>query len=201
MNRFYSRWLAASIVVGIGLGGAMAAAAQTAAGSTQRDVNQQQRIEQGLKSGQLSTAEAARLEQGQAHVDRMQQHALGDGSLSAGEQARLTAAQNRQSHAIRAERHNGVNGNPQSRSSRRMQRDVARNVHQQSRIEHGVQSGALTAHETARLEGRQAHAAQVEQRAARDGHLGPHEQRHIQRVDQRDSRSIYRKKHNGRVVG
>ncbi|WP_027484768.1 hypothetical protein [Rhodanobacter sp. OR87] len=201
MNRFYSRWLAASIVVGIGLGGAMAAAAQTAAGSTQRDVNQQQRIEQGLKSGQLSTAEAARLEQGQAHVDRMQQHALGDGSLSAGEQARLTAAQNRQSRAIHAERHDGVGGNPASRSSERMQRDVARDAHQQARIEHGVQSGALTAHETARLEGRQAHAAQVEQRAARDGHVGPHEQRHIQRVDQRDSRSIYRKKHNGRVVG
>ncbi|KZC19256.1 MULTISPECIES: hypothetical protein [Rhodanobacter] len=201
MKRFYRRLLVASIIAGVGLCGAMAATAQTTASTTQRDVKQQQRIEQGLKSGQLSTAEAARLERGQAQVDRLQAHVLRDGSLSAAEQARLSAAQNHQSRAIHAERHDGVSGNPQSRSSRRMQRDVARNVHQQSRIEHGVQSGALTAHETARLEGRQAHAAQVEQRAARDGHVGPHEQRHIQRVDQRDSRSIYRKKHNGRVVG
>jgi hypothetical protein len=201
MNSLHSRWLVAAAIVGIGLGGAVTAAAQSTADGTQRDVKQQQRIEQGLKSGQLSTAEAARLERGQAQVDHMQQRDLRDGSLSASEQARLTAAQDRQSHAIRAERHDGVSGNPQSRSSERMQRDVARNVHQQSRIEHGVQSGALTAHETARLEARQAHAAQVEQRAASDGQVGPHEQRHIQHVDQRNSRSIYRKKHNARVVG
>lgn len=201
MNSLHSRWLVAAAIVGIGLGGAAAAAAQSTADGTQRDVKQQQRIEQGLKTGQLSTAEAARLEQGQAHVDRMQQHALSDGSLSAGEQARLTAAQDRQSQAIHAERHNGVSGNPQSRSSERMQHDVARDVHQQARIEHGVQSGALTAHETARLEGREAHVAQVEHRAARDGRVGPHEQRHIQHVDNRNSRSIYRKKHNARVAG
>ncbi len=201
MNSLHSRWLVAAAVVGIGLGGAVTAAAQSTADGTQRDVNQQQRIEQGLKSGQLSTAEAARLERGQAQVDRLQAHALRDGSLNAGEQARLAAAQDRQSQAIRAERHNGVSGNPQSRSSERLQRDVARDVHQQARIEHGVQSGALTAYETAQLEGRQAHAAQVEQRAARDGQVGPHEQRHIQRVDNRNSRGIYRKKHNGRVVG
>lgn len=201
MNSLHSRWLVAAAIVGIGLGGAVTAAAQSTADGTQRDVKQQQRIEQGLKSGQLSTAEAARLERGQAQVDHMQQRDLRDGSLSAGEQARLTAAQDRQSHAIRAERHDGVSGNPQSRSSERLQRDVARDVHQQARIEHGMQSGALTAHETARLEGRQAHAAQVEQRAASDGHVGPPEQRHIQHVDNRNSRRIYRKKHNGRVAG
>jgi hypothetical protein len=203
MNSLHSRWLVAAAIVGLGLGlgGAVTAAAQSTTDGTQRDVKQQQRIEQGLKSGQLSTAEAARLERGQAQVDRLQAHALRDGSLSAAEQARLTAAQNRQSLAIHAERHDGVGGNPQSRSSRRMQRDVARDVHQQARIEHGVQSGALTAHETARLEARQAHAAQVEQRAASDGHVGPHEQRHIQHVDNRNSRSIYRKKHNARVAG
>ena len=35
---------------------------------TQRDINQQDRIDQGLKDGQLSTGEAARLEKGEAHI-------------------------------------------------------------------------------------------------------------------------------------
>jgi len=201
MKLFYRRLLAASIIAGVGLCGAMAATAQTTASTTQRDVNQQQRIEKGLKSGQLSTAEAARLEQGQAHVDRMQQRDLRDGSLSAGEQARLQAAQGRQSKAIAADRHNSVEGNPDSRSSQRMQRDVARNLHQQARINRGVESGALTGREAARLEGREAHVDHAEHLAGRDGHVGPREQRHIQRTDNRDSRRIFRKKHNGRVVG
>ncbi|CAM5542456.1 hypothetical protein [Rhodanobacter lindaniclasticus] len=199
MNPFYSRLLVASIVAGIGLGGAMAAAAQTTASTTQRDVNQQRRIEQGLKSGQLSTAEAARLEQGQAHVDRMQQRDLRDGSLSTSEQARLQTAQNRQSKAIAVDKHNGVEGDPDSRSSQRLQHDVARNVHQQTRINHGVASGALTGRETAGLEGREAHVDHAEHLAGRDGHVGPREQRHIQHTDNRDSRRIFRKKHNGRV--
>src|SRR5215831_3809083 len=52
----------------------------------QRDVNQQQRIEQGLQSGQLNTKEAGRLEREQQHVDRMEAHDMKDGHISAAEQ-------------------------------------------------------------------------------------------------------------------
>ncbi|TMH99296.1 MAG: hypothetical protein E6H43_14400, partial [Betaproteobacteria bacterium] len=44
-------------------------------GTVQRDVNQQERIEQGLKSGQLTTREAARLEGEEAKVERDQARA------------------------------------------------------------------------------------------------------------------------------
>src|SRR5438552_1181866 len=113
---------------------ATAALAQTVPQDQQRDVNQQQRIEQGLQSGQLSTKEAGQLERGQQHIDRMEARDLKNGSISPAEQARLNAAQNRQSQAIYNDKHNAVTGNPNSASSQRMQADVQRNVNQQQRI-------------------------------------------------------------------
>ncbi|MEP6887827.1 MAG: hypothetical protein ABI945_05840 [Nitrospirales bacterium] len=49
-----------------------AALAQDVGTEVQRNINQESRIEQGLKSGQLSTGEAAKLERGEARIDRME---------------------------------------------------------------------------------------------------------------------------------
>ena len=49
-------------ILAAALGLAFSAGAFAQAGTVQRDVNQQQRIEQGLQSGQLTTREASRLE-------------------------------------------------------------------------------------------------------------------------------------------
>jgi hypothetical protein len=49
------------LAAAIGVAFSTGAFAQAGAGTVQRDVNQQQRIEQGLQSGQLNTREAARL--------------------------------------------------------------------------------------------------------------------------------------------
>src|SRR5688572_25990207 len=67
----------------------LAAFAQTAASEVQRNINQQERIEQGLKSGALTTHEAAKLEREQAAVNRMQSQALRDGHLTEAEKARI----------------------------------------------------------------------------------------------------------------
>ena len=173
--------------------------AQTVQQDQQRDVNQQQRIEQGLQSGQLSTHEAGHLEREQQHIDKMEAHDLKNGSISPAEQARLNAAQNKASSDIAAEKHNGVTGNPNSVSSQRMQADVQRNVNQQQRIANGVGSGALTNHEVGSLERGQAHVDRKEANAAANGHIGAAEQRNVQRSENRQSGRIYRKKHNDRV--
>src|SRR5436305_3495205 len=102
---------------------AFAGAAFAQAGTVQRDVNQQQRIEQGLKSGQLNTREAARLEREQSRVDKMESRALRDGTMSAAEKARINRAQNKASTDIARERHDAQTGNPASASSQRMQAD------------------------------------------------------------------------------
>jgi hypothetical protein len=183
-----------SFVLGVMSAGSVLAA--DGAGTVQRDVNQQSRVEAGLKSGELSTREAAKIEKEEAHVDHMQAKDLKDGSLSPAEQARLKAAQNKVSADIYRDKHNGVTGNPNSASSQRMQADVQRNVNQESRVEQGIKSGSLTGKETAKLERGQARVDRKEARAGADGHVGVHEQASIQRSENRQSRRVFRKKHN-----
>src|SRR5260221_13122278 len=125
------------------------AQAQTTGSEVQRDVNQQQRIEQGLKSGELTTKEAAKLEQGEAKIEREQARALQDGKLTPAEKAKIQADQNRESAAIQKLKANDQTGNPNSASSQRMQADGERNVNQQQRIENGVKSGSLSNREVA----------------------------------------------------
>ena len=137
--------MVAAVLAALPLG----AMAQNAASEVQRDVNQQQRIEQGLQSGALTTREAARLEREEAAVNRMQSRALKDGTLTPAEKARIERAQNRVSQDIYREKHDAQTGNPNSASSQRMQADVQRNINQQQRIEQGIKSGALTNREAA----------------------------------------------------
>lgn len=166
------------------------------ASTVQRDVNQQNRIEAGLKDGSLSTREAGRLEKEESRIDRQQARDLKDGKLSPREQAQLRREQNRVSRDIAADKTNGIQGNPQSASSQRMQADVQRNANQQARIEQGVQSGALTGREAGQLERGQARVDRKEAIAARDGHVGAKEQANIQHSENRQSDKIFDKKHN-----
>lgn len=180
-------------------GGATAFAQSTPATSAQRDVNQSQRIEQGLKSGELNTREAARLQHQEAHVDKMQANALKDGQVTAAEKAKLNAAQNKVSRDIHAQKHDAQKGNPQSASSKRMQADVQRDINQEKRIESGLQSGALTNREAARLERGQARATHAQAVAGRDGHVSAAEQAGVRHVQNRQSKRIHRQKHDAQT--
>jgi hypothetical protein len=71
----------------------------------QRQTNQDKRIDQGVKSGQLTQREAARLDKGQAHVDKMENRALADGKITKGEANRIERAQDRQSARIYTQKH------------------------------------------------------------------------------------------------
>ena len=175
--------------------------AQTTGAEVQRDVNQQQRIEQGLKSGQLTTKEAGKLESGASKVEKMQSNAERNGSVSPREQARIQAAQNRESRAINRQKHDAQVGNPNSASSQRAQADVQRNLNQQQRIEQGVQSGRLTNREAGSLERGQSRVDRATARAAADGRIGANEQAGIQTRENKQSKRIFNKKHNERVGG
>ena len=170
----------------------------TAATTVQRDVNQQTRIENGLKDGSLNTREAGRLEKEQSLIDRLQAKKLKDGTLTPQESAQLRMAQNRASRDIHAAKTNDVQGNPESKSSERMQANVQRNVNQETRIAQGIQAGTLTNREVGNLERGQARVNQTEAAAARDGHVGKHEQAVIQRKHNNQSEEIFDKKHNGK---
>ena len=171
--------------------------AQSTASEVQRNSNQQQRIEQGLKSGALTTREASRLEGEEARVEKMQSNALRDGNLTPQEKARIERAQNKASQDVYREKHDAQRGDPTSASSQRMQAEVQRNVNQQKRIEQGVQSGQLTNKEVGNLEGGQSRVSRMERRAGADGSVGQNEQRRIQNTENSQSKHIYREKHDG----
>lgn len=184
--------------IAIALGGLFiaTASAQTTGGTAQRDVNQQNRIEQGLQSGSLSTGEAAKLEGQESKVEKMQTKDLQDGKQSPAEKARLDKAQDNVSTDIHRDKNNAVAGNPNSASSKRMQADLQRNANQQARIEQGVQSGQLTNHQTGKLERGQSHVTHKEAQAGTNGHVNASEQANVQAREDHQSGRIYVKKHD-----
>lgn len=189
------------LVLAIGLLFSAGALAQNAASETQRDTNQQNRVEQGLKSGQLSTKEAGTLERDEQRIDRTQARDMKDGTLTTQEKAQIQREQNRASQQIYQDKHNAATGNPDSKSSQRMQADVQRNANQQARINQGVRSGQLSNHEAGALERGQAHVDRSEANAARNGRIDAHEQARTQGKENHQSGRVYRKKHNDAARG
>jgi len=75
-----------------------------------RKNNQQARIGEGVRSGQLTARETSHLEHREASVNR-EEHAMrraDNGHLTAQDKAALTRQQNRISHSIGRDKHNAV---------------------------------------------------------------------------------------------
>ena len=72
-----------------------------------REARQHARIHQGVRSGELTPREAARLRMGQAHIRRMERRDKSDGIVTPRERVQLNRAQNRQSRRIYRLKHNG----------------------------------------------------------------------------------------------
>jgi hypothetical protein len=179
------------------------AAAQTtpaAAPATinQRKENQQDRIANGIQSGELTAGETRNLEKKESTINHEERdmRKLDNGHLTAADRATLNQQQNVVSKDIYKQKHDAQtqNVNPKSEVGQRQR-------NQQERIAQGVKSGQLTAGETAHLEGRES-AINKEvhnDRAANGGTLTAAERRQVNRQQNRTSGAIYRKKHNARV--
>lgn len=85
--------------------GTQAVFAQATPRVDRREARQEQRIEQGAASGQLTPKEAARLEKQQDRIEASEAQAKSDGKVTAKERARLTAQQNKASRKIRHNKH------------------------------------------------------------------------------------------------
>jgi len=162
----------------------------------QRKDNQQDRIAQGVDSGQLTAGETKNLENKEAGLNK-EEHTMrsdDDGHLTAADRAKLNNQQNHLSNRIYDDKHNADAahyGNGEIGQRRENQQD---------RIAQGVKSGQLTPRETARLENQQ-QGINRERRADRQangGHLTRADRRAINQSQNRASRNIYAKKHNGR---
>lgn len=89
------------------MGQPQSASSQRMQADVQRNANQEARIAQGLRSGELTPREAGRLERGQARVDRGEAHAALNGHIGEREHERLQHRENRQSDEIQRQKHDG----------------------------------------------------------------------------------------------
>ena len=79
-------------------------------------------------------------------------------------------------------------------------RVLRRERRQQGRIEEGEKSGELTQGEANRLEKGEGRIEKSREAALSDGHMDKSERQHLRRMENRESRRIYRDKHNGRTA-
>jgi hypothetical protein len=177
---------------------ALAALAAAAPGQTvdQRRENQQQRVANGIESGQLTPGETAKIERGEAKVNRQvrRDRAANGGKLTPGERQQVNHEQNKLSGEIYKDKHNANQQNFKGEVG-------ARQRNQQQRIAQGVGSGSLTAGETARLEGKEARLNREVKtdRAANGGKLTAQQKAQVNHQENKLSRNIYRDKHNART--
>ena len=176
---------------------AQTAPAKAPATINQRKENQQDRIANGIQSGQLSTGETRNLEKKESEINHEEHdmRKLDNGHLTAADRATLNQQQNVVSKDIYKQKHDAQvqNVNPKSEVGQRQR-------NQQERIAQGVKSGQLTAGEAAHLERNQARInRQVRaDRRANGGKLTPQERAQVNREQNRQSKQIYRAKHNNR---
>jgi hypothetical protein len=199
-----------SIVFSLALAGlALPTAAQTSTTTTppapptsqsinQRKENQQDRIANGVQSGQLTAGETHNLEKKESELNQEEHdmRKLDNGHLTGADKSTLNQQQNKLSNQIYKDKHNAAvqNTDPKSEVGKRAE-------NQQDRIAQGTKSGQLTAGEASRLEGREA-AINKEvrtDRTANGGKLTGAEKAQVNRQQNRTSRAIYRDKHNGRT--
>ena len=98
------RVLAAAVVTVLLAGSALAQTHTPVV--TKRQHNQQARIRQGVKSGELTRGETRRLERGEAKIQRDKMKAKSDGRVTPGERAKLNREENRESRRIYHAKHN-----------------------------------------------------------------------------------------------
>jgi hypothetical protein len=163
----------------------------------QRKENQQDRIAQGVASGELNAKETTNLEKKEAAINQEERdmRKLDNGKLTAADKATINQQQNQLSKQIYADKHNAAtqNTDPKSEVGKRAE-------NQQDRIAQGVKSGQLTAGEAAHLERNEAKINQqiAADRKANGGKLTPEERKQINKEQNRESRQIYRAKHNNK---
>jgi len=160
----------------------------------QRKENQQDRIANGVKSGQLTPGETANLEKKEAAINKetSADRAANGGKLTPAEKAQVNQQQNKLSKQIYNDKHNA------STAHYGNNKVGQRRENQQDRIAQGIKSGQLTPSETAKLEKQQQgiNKQVAGDRKANGGSLTASQKKQINKEQNQASRNIYRKKHN-----
>ncbi len=159
-----------------------------------RKKNQQDRIANGIQSGQLTAGETKKLETKEANVNKevAGMRASNNGKLTSADRTKLQNQQNRLSKQIYTDKHNAATQHSGNGLVGQ------RKENQQDRIANGVRSGQLTAGETAKLENKQqgVNRTVAGMRQANGGKLTAADKTAVNQQQNKASKQIYAKKHN-----
>lgn len=157
-----------------------------------REANQDQRIADGLRNGQMTSGEAARAERTQANIDQQvhNDREANGGKLTGPDRQQINSEQNTASRQIYDEKHNGDTVKPNEVDDRE--------ANQQQRTANGLRSGQMTSGEAARTNRNQAQVAQQvhNERNANGGALTKQQKQQVNREQNKNSKQIYNEKHN-----
>jgi hypothetical protein len=162
----------------------------------ERKENQQDRIANGIQSGQLTAGETKNLETKEAGLNK-EEHTMrseDNGHLTAADREKLNHQQNHLSNQIYDDKHN-------ANTAHYGNNEVGdRRENQQDRIAQGVKSGQLTPGETAKLENQQQgiNREVSGMRQANGGKLTNADKKAVNLQQNTASKNIYNKKHNAR---
>ena len=155
-----------------------------------REANQDQRIANGLRSGQMTSGEAARAEQTQSHIDQQvhNDRAANGGTLTGQEKQQINREQNNASRQIYNDNHNGNSVTPNAVDNRE--------ANQQQRTANGLRDGQLNSGQAARTNRTQSNiAGEVHNdRTANGGALNKQQRQQVNRQQNASSRQIHEEK-------
>ncbi|HXS91382.1 MAG TPA: hypothetical protein VN705_18640 [Steroidobacteraceae bacterium] len=162
-------------------------------GVNQRQHNQRERIQQGVKSGELTRRETGRLVEEQRDIRQLERGYKSDGTLTGAERRDLQHEQNQASRDIYRQKHDEQDRPPAA------VRDPGvneRQANQTARIQQGVKSGELTHGEAQDLRTERRDIRDLEHTYKEDGTLTRDERQDLHQQLNQQSQEIFEEKHD-----
>jgi CRISPR/Cas system-associated endoribonuclease Cas2 len=162
-------------------------------GVNQRQQNQRERIQQGVKSGELTRRETGRLAEEQRDIRQLERGYKSDGTLTDAERRDLQHEQDQASRDIYRQKHDEQERPPAA------VRDPGvneRQANQTARIQQGVKSGELTHDEAQELRTERHDIHDLEHTYKEDGTLTRDERQDLHQQLNQQSHEIYEEKHD-----
>jgi hypothetical protein len=180
-----------------------AVAAQADAGTRDprvnaRQHNQRERIQQGVRSGELTRRETRNVAEEQRDIRQLERAYKSDGTLTGAERRDLHHEQNQASREIYREKHDAQD-RPAVPPAVRDPGVNRRQAGQTGRIVQGVKSGELTQAEAQGLREGRAEIREIEQGYKADGTLTKEERVDLHQELNEQSKDIYEEKHDEEV--
>jgi hypothetical protein len=180
-----------------------AVSASVASADTQRGVRdprvnarqhvQRERIQQGVRSGELTRREAHNAREDQRDIRQLERAYKSDGELTRGERRDLAHEQNQASRELYRNKHDAQDRAPAAVRDPRINQ---RQANQTSRVAQGVKSGELTRGEAQELRAERRDIRELERDYKSDRVLTKEERQDLNQQLNQNSREIYEEKHD-----